>query len=271
MHLQFDKLRLSLRQKSVENRDPAPNNWPRRFFWTDGLILLNWTEGLMRHIAEAAPDSAQKFLQGSLPPEIQRLHPELFARFPLTRILEYCDVWQSHKRAGTRLMLKVRGERECPKGKHSGHSIGGIALDDRQVMIHRAAAAKAVNLRGLGCVVLEAARQNDVRFFIRLGRALQSSKTVPEVDWNRVDPIPRFLVHNWCQAADYRRDLPALCFFTDQALADFCSAALEKKEGNPSSASIRQWRKRFGLKQARAPKVKETIVINDEILFVEGG
>lgn len=101
-------------------------------------------------------------------------------------------------------------------------------------------------------------------------RPLQSSQKPTEVDWDRVDPIPRFLVENWCEGSNYNSRLPALCFFADQALADFCSAAFGRKEGNPSCASIRQWRKRLGLKQARTPKVKETILIKDEILFTDG-
>jgi hypothetical protein len=259
-----------MRQKSVENRDQALSNWLQKFFWTDGLILLNWTGGLLRNLGEAEAEARKEFWQGSLPPEIQKLHPELFAKWPLNQIIEYCGIWRNLDRARIRLMLRARGERECPKGKHSALASGEILLDERQAVIQRSAAAKAVNLRGLPHLILEAARQNDVRFFIRLGRALQSSKTIRAVDLDRVDPIPRFLVHNWCEPCDYNPGLPALCFFGNQALADFCSAAFGRKDGNPSAASIRQWRKRFGLKQARAPKVKETIVINDEILFVEG-
>ncbi len=270
MHLQFDNLRMSPRQPFVKNSDQVMGNWPEIYFWTDGLILLNWTGGLLYRLAEASPEARKKFSQGSVPQEIHKLFPNLFEKWPLARIIEYCDIWRSMRRAGTRLMVKACGERESRKGKASEVYVGEIPLDERQFVVRHAGTAKAVNVLGLPGLIHEAAKQNDVRLFIRLGRALQSNKTVAAVDWGRVDPIPRFLADNWCEGQQYNPRLPALCFFADQALADFCNAAFGRKDGNPSCASIRQWRKRLGLKQAHAPKVKETILIKNELLFVEG-
>jgi hypothetical protein len=246
------------------------SNWSETYFWTDGLILLNWTGGLLYQLAEASPEARKKLLQGSVPPEIHKLFPELFEKWPLNRILEYCEIWRSVRCAGTRLMIRACGERESRKGKVSEVYVGPIALDERQFVVRHAGTAKAVNILGLPGLIHEAAKRNDVRLFIRLGRALQSSKTEAEVDWDRVDQVPRFLVDNWCEGQHYNSRWPALCFFSDQALADFCNAAFGRKDGNPSCASIRQWRNRLGLKQARSPKVKEIILIKNEILFGEG-
>ena len=241
MHLQFDKLRMSPRQSFVKNSDQAMGNWPEIYFWTDGLILLNWTGGLLYRVAETSPEARKKFLQGSVPQEIHKLFPKLFEKWPLERIIEYCEIWRSQRRAATRLMIKACGERESRKGKGSEVYVGPIPLDESQFVLQHARTAKAVNILGLPGLIHEAAKQNDVRLFIRLGRALQSSQTVAEVDWARVDPVPRFLVDNWCEGQHYNSRLPALCFFSDQALADFCNAAFGRKDGNPSCASIRQW------------------------------
>jgi len=115
--------------------------------------------------------------------------------------------------------------------------------------------------------IFEAAKQNNVRFFIRLGKALQSRKKVPDVDWTQCDPVACFLVENWCEWRAYDRRFPALCFFSDQALADFCSAMFGRNPGSPSGYSIRQWRRRLGLKQASRPKIRKVTIEKGKILF----
>jgi hypothetical protein len=106
-----------------------------------------------------------------------------------------------------------------------------------------------------------------VRFFIQLGRALQKRRKPMEVDWSRCDPLACFLVANWCKVTHYRNGMPLLCFFTDQALADFCSIAFGKNAGNPTAEAIRQWRRRLGLHQPKSPKIRRISVAKDEILF----
>jgi hypothetical protein len=130
-----------------------------------------------------------------------------------------------------------------------------------------AAAHKCVNGRTVLYVLKRAADENDVRFFIRLGKALQSGQRPKDVDWTRCDPLAIFLMENWCEPLDCKWWLPALCFFTDQALADFCSAAFGRNPGHPSSAAIRQWRRRLGLKTVRSPKIRKVIIKEGEILF----
>ena len=164
----------------------------------------------------------------------------------------------------TLLITKARREKLNPEGKVS---LGEVPLDEKVWVLRYAESRK--DLRGpvIGKFISEAAKQNDVRFFIRLGKALQSRKPAPEVDWNRPDPLACFLVENWCEGRNYRSRLPALCLFTDQALADFCSAAFGRQPGNPSPEGVRQWRRRLGLKPVRSPKVKQVIRQGDEILL----
>jgi hypothetical protein len=146
-------------------------------------------------------------------------------------------------------------------------SIGGLRFDEKTHALRMAAANKAVNARTVIGVVKRAAEENDVRFFIRLGKALQPTQSPGEVDWTRCEPLAIFLMENWCEPLDYEWWLPALCFFTDQALADFCSAAFGRKPGNPSSDAVRQWRRRLGLKSVRSPKISKVLIKEGEILF----
>ena len=111
MNLQLDKLRMSPRHRVVENRERTTRNWPEIYFWTDGLMLLSETNCLLYHVRQAVLEARRKFFQGSLSPEIQKLNPELFANWPLSRIIEYCEIWRSRERAGIRLMMKERNRR----------------------------------------------------------------------------------------------------------------------------------------------------------------
>ncbi len=269
MPLQLDKLFVSKRQKFDLNLDTATSNWPHNFFWTEGLILLNWTQGFLKRLSELGKDTQEKFWQGTATPEVRAIDSDLFARWTITRIAEYCRIWQSHDLARTRLLVKAAGDYENPKDTF-GYALGDIPLDAKKYVIRGAAKFKSLAQGGTAEFIAKLARQNDVRFFIRLGRALQSKKRPSDVDWSRVDPVASFLVNNWCEGQDYHSGLPALCMFSDQALADFCNAAFGKKDGNPSAEAIRQLRKRLGLKQARFPKVKETIRIGNELLLTNG-
>jgi hypothetical protein len=137
MPLQLDKLRMSLRQKFTSNTDAAIANWPQIFFWTEGLILLNWTEGLLKRLSELDQVIQEKFWQGSVTPQIRELDPDLFAKWSPARIIEYCQIWKSKERAWTRLIIKVRGEREQRK-KDSEVSFGEIRLDEQHWMLREA-------------------------------------------------------------------------------------------------------------------------------------
>lgn len=265
--LHLDKLRLSSRQQSVLNNDPATRNWPEIFFWTEGLILLHWVQLVVHHLPDLDADAQANFWQGNVPVRLTKLLPARLANCSPARIVEYCRACQSMQKARTRLIVKACGDRENRKGVYSEAALGDVWLDEKKFVVNEAAKFKSVNHYQLPQFIYKAAKQDDVRFFIRLGKALQSKHCPQDVDWTRCDPLACFLVQNWCEGCNYGMDMPALCFFTDQALADFCSAAFDRRPGNPSCAAIRQWRRRLGLKQVRSPKVRKVILKGDSILF----
>lgn len=271
MPLQFDNLRSSPKHEVARNPDKATSNWPEIYFWTEGLMLLNWVQAVLPQLPSLDAKAQELFWQGSIPAQFLNDFPWL-AKFTPAQVVEYCQIRQSMDRARTRLIIRASGDRENPKGTNSEVALGDVWLDERKFVINEAAKFKSVGHYGLPEFIHKAAKRNDVRFFIRLGKALQPKKSLADVDWTRpgCDPIACFLVENWCEGRAYNSRLPALCFFSDQALADFCSAAFERKAGNPSLDAIRQWRRRLGLKQTSSPKVKGIDISGGAILFVRG-
>lgn len=258
--VQLQILTFSPRQEFTENPNDVDWNWSQSFFWTESLMLMNW---ILSFDAKYHDDS----WQGSIPAQSLKDFPWL-EQFKPTQVVEYWRISQSRNKACDHLMIQARGERLCPIGTDSKISSGAVKLDEEKCLLNAAAKSKSVNRHYLPQFIFEAAKQNDVRFFIRLGKVLQSRKQVQDVDWTRCDPVACFLAQNWCGLREYGRRFPALCFFSDQALADFCSALFGRKPGNPSNCSIRQWRRRLGLKQARHPKITETRLKGDRVLFV---
>jgi hypothetical protein len=127
---------------------------------------------------------------------------------------------------------------------------------------------KAVNVGGLPGLIHKAAEQNDVSFFKRLGRRLQSGKCPADVDWNRVQPIECFLVDHWCEGSNYKSRLPALCFFEGKARAKFCALWFRVKYDSRYNDSVRQTVKRLGLVRPKQPKIKDVEIKGDEIRFI---
>jgi hypothetical protein len=264
MPLILDKLRLSSRQTCVPNNDPGTADWPYLYSWTDGLILLNKTQIMLELLDKFDADVKANFWKGKILRQLLKALPARFTNCSPARIIEYCRVWQSQESARMVLMAKARRDKLNPKGTVF---LGDIRLDERTLALNMAAYHKAVNFLALPHFINKAAEQNDVRFFIRLGKALQSKHRTAGVDWTRIEPLADFIVRNWCKESDFRTGLPVLCFFTDEALADFCSAAFGRKPGNPSSEAVRQWRRRLGLKQVRGPKIRKATLKRDEILL----
>ena len=261
--LQLQKLTLSPRHKFTQNPDKTNWNWPQIFFWTEGLILMDQIEWISSLDAKVQ----EKFWQGSMPAKIFEDFPWL-ANFNPAQAVEYRRIRQSRRKAADSLIIRARGDQLCPKGAYSKVRLGNDRLVEERFVLNTVAKSKSVKRYYLPQYIFEAAKQNNIRFFIRLGKVLQSKKTVPDVDWARCDPVACFLVANWCEWREYDRRFPALCFFSDQALADFCSAVFGRKFGNPSVDSIRQWRRRLGLKQASRPKVRQISLQGNEVLFV---
>lgn len=257
--VKLQTLVLSPRQQFTQNPDDVDWNWTQIFFWTEGLMLMHW---ILSFDAKFHDDS----WQGSILARSLEVFPWL-AKFKPAQVVEYWRISKSRNKACDRLIIQARDEPLCPKGAGSRFSSGGEKLAEEKFILNAAAKSKSVNRHFLPQFIFEAAKQNNVRFFIRLGRKLQPRDEIPDVDWRRCDSVACFLVENWCGWRAYDRRFPALCFFSDQALADFCSAMFGRNPGNPSACSIRQWRRRYGLTQASHPKVKKVTVEKGEILF----
>lgn len=224
-------------------------------------------DGVLNRIPSLDVEGQEKFWRGSIPTQFLNDFPWL-AKFKPAQVVEHCRIQQSRQKAADGLIIQARGDRLCPKGSYSKVGLGEEKLLEEKFLLNAAAKSKSVKRYYLPQFIFEAAKQNNVRFFIRLGKALQSRKKVPDVDWTRCDSVACFLVQNWCEWREYDRRFPALCFFSDHALADFCSAIFGRKPGNPSVDSIRQWRRRLRLKQAGRPKVSQIRLQGNEVLFV---
>jgi hypothetical protein len=258
--LQLQNLTFSPKHKFTQNPDGVDWNRVQIFFWTEGLRLMNW-------ISSSDTKVRGDFREDSIPAQSLKDFPWL-AKFKPAQVVEYCRIEESRHKAASHLIIQARGERLCPKGTYSKVSSGEDRLHEEKFVLNTATKSKSVKRHFLPQFFFEAAQKNNVRFFIRLGKALQSRKKVPDVDWTRCDPVACFLVQNWCEWCEYDRRFPALCFFSDLALADFCSAVFGRNPGNPSVYSIRQWRRRLGLKQARYPKIGKISLKGNKVLFV---
>jgi hypothetical protein len=91
-------------------------------------------------------------------------------------------------------------------------------------------------------------------------------RTKPQiVDWSRCPSIACVLVDFWIGSRGDYAHIPPLCFFTDQALLDFCDAAIPEEES--SFDSLRKVRQRLGLKHTARPMIKTVLIKSNSILF----
>ena len=217
-------------------------------------MLLEVSKCIVARLPKFEREIQHKFWQGTVPEPLILLANESGTNWSGASIVAYCAVWRSRERAATYLITKARGEKIDPAGDIYR---GDLQVDENSMVLRMAATYGKVGIRFMPDVIFDAAKRNDVRFFIRLGKALQTTRRPPEVDWSRCDPLACFLVTNWCRGTDFHYLLPSLCLFTDQALADFCSVAFGRKAGNPSAAGIRQWRRRLGLEYAPGRKIRK--------------
>jgi hypothetical protein len=262
MPLQFDNLILSRRQPVLANDDPADPS--ERFFWSDGLELLDAANDMLQRLPKLGAAARANFWQGQVPAELLKFLPARLKAVSAERIIKHARAWESQRNTVIKLSIQARGERLSPK---SDPAAGEFVVAAKSYALHLARCWKTVKARSMPEILARAVEQDDIAFFKRLGRALAEKKPALEVDWSEVKNVHRFLVGNWCRPSDYAHSLPALCFFTDQALADFCAAAFGENPGDPSSEVVRQWRRRLGLKPVRWPKVRQVTIRNGEIMF----
>ena len=264
MPFEFEKFILSPRQKHIVNKDRQWGWWPEIFLWTEGLILLESTKRMLEELPKMSPEDQALYQDGQIPKVWLRFLPDRLAQTSPKQILEYCLAWQSQRHAEAILGVKIRRDKLNPNGTLK---VGGMRLDENTWALNLAEQSKGVDRWPLPKFIERAAERNDVRFFIHLGKILQSKRTRAAIEGTKCPPLTRFLVSNWCEAAEYRRGMPVLCQFTDQALADFCSVVMNRKPGNPSAESIRKSKARIGLKSVSSPKIRKFRLIGNEFLF----
>lgn len=218
-------------------------------------------------------------------------HDAFFKSVVPAHMAEYLRVWQSRERAHLLLIAKARDERIDSKGKMS---LGGIRLSEKKWVLRQIERSKNLSGYFISSTICEAAKQNDHKFFKDLVKAIAAKKPRAEsnwlealaqpgisgvlaakepgdeVDWERCDSTPTFIVTNWC-CWPHGSPLPPLCLFSHQALADFCAVCFGKNQGNPSVDSVSQWLSNsprgFGLKQASQPRIKEVTVSSGIVSF----
>lgn len=176
---------------------------------------------------------------------------KVLAGIPVEKIRDCQRVIQSCKDARDFLVLRAIGH----KPKSSGTiGFGRHRLDAKKFVLLLAAATG--NLKNtwanfdVAKIIHQAAVENDIRFFKSLGGKLSKKGKRAGTDLNRCDIMACFLVDFWICKPDTHPNFPPLCFFTDEALADWCAYALNTNSDNRNLASVRKWRQRLGLKRA---------------------
>ena len=118
--------------------------------------------------------------------------------------------------------------------------------------------------RVLTDAMAQAKKENDLAFFIKLGRRLMDKPKplMKNINYSELNPLKRLMLWHW--AAKSKSNLQ-FCSFTDQALADFLTIV------TPGSGAtfdvVRQTRKRLKIKQMRPSLVRKVTQKNGVILL----
>lgn len=118
------------------------------------------------------------------------------------------------------------------------------------------------NLKEHQAVIMKAVDSNDLTFFRKLGRLVRAT---PE-GMSLTLKLQGWLAKNWVR----QTDAPALCFFTDEALAELAQIALKLSASAASMQNVRKARQRLGLVQARNKTVKEVQLRDGKLLINDG-
>jgi hypothetical protein len=222
-----------------------------------------------------------------------------------TEILDFCKVRRSLGMATTRLIHLLREEVSVDdldkKRNEKGEILsGGLRLDETRYGLRIAKVTGNVRDRIVHFAIEQANKRGDTQFFINLGLALSMKKRPKEINYDRIGMMPRFLVGHWCgdrgtygmwinvlnttNTGGWRCDhegfaleqapsfffLPPLCFLSNKALTSVCAWALQENVSDDalSTAAVRKWVSRLGLKRPSKPRIKEAREITDGIYFV---
>ena len=140
------------------------------------MLMNQIEEPVLNRISTFDTKDQEKFWQGSIPAQFFGGFSMASRKFTPAQVVEYCRIKQSSRIAAGRLMIRASGDRLCPKGAYTSASIGEDKIDEEKFVLNEAAKTKSVKHYQLPQFIFEAAKQNNVRFFIRLGKALQSAR-----------------------------------------------------------------------------------------------
>lgn len=115
--------------------------------------------------------------------------------------------------------------------------------------------------------VCAAAKRNDTRFFVRLGKALARKPKPQTTEIHLViPPMQRqFLIGRW---ADGNDEYPALCQLTPEGLLAVLHHRFGSKNVGVDVAGIIKLRQRLGLRAFRRPKV-HVVLIGNKLKYLD--
>jgi hypothetical protein len=244
----------------------------QEFFWLEAAERLASARNALDYLAQFDSATRDVSLKRGMFPKRGSGEPKTpTSKLPVSAITEFRHVANSCRLARTRLIAEASGDKPSAESE-SKVSLGEVYLNERAYVLNHAWCYKNVHLWGFADIICQAAKDNDVSFFKKLGKALSSKKKRSELDWDRCDNLDCFLVDFWC---DQRfsvaclpplcgfAHLPPLCFLSDKVLAEFCGYVV----GINSLDAIRKRRQRLELKQAKNPRIANVTLTGDEILF----
>ena len=234
-----------LKAVSLHNEEIRARLWVYRTMKAKGQVRLGRRD-TARRMEEMKMWFA--FARGKKPRRIMAQIPKsLLSRHGVKRLAALYDSAQSELQGRRKLTLKARRvkflrNKEPDQLTNCLRRIkdGGMSVSDLTVRGH----------------IEEQAAKNDWKWFTRLGKALevwQNPKTRPsDFEEDRIDKVASFLVAFWFFGD---KSLPALCYCTDRVLEIACRREFPDNQGI-SFDSVRQWRKRLGLRRPGPPPIK---------------
>ena len=241
----------------------------QQFFWSDAAKRLYRARNALDYLSQFDSQTREASLKEGIFPKHASDDPNTPANeLPVDAIAEYRFVAESCDRARTSLIAIASGDKPSAKGE-SEVKLGEVYLDEKAYVLNHAWCHKNLRVWSFADFIHKAAKDNDVSFFKKLGKALSSREKRSPLDWTRCDELDCFLVDFWCGQPFGFPKFPPLCFLTDTALADCCAHALGRDtlDKTVSFDAVRKRRQRLKLKQAKNLRIKNVKLTGQEIVF----
>jgi len=184
-----------------------------RFSWLKDAALLDKSYLVNKAIGQLDYERQVDFIAGQMPKELPDVLNGMFDKKHTKEILrtiaahpeqirDYCKVRQSLDSARGLWIRLVRSEASIAdldkKGTKDGKVvIGNLRQDERKVALQMVRCYGSVQGTIIAFAIETARKQNDLKFFRELGKALTNER-VPEIDYDRISDVARFLVYHWC-------------------------------------------------------------------------